>query len=295
MDNEIMQAEVAESSAGAEVTTDAELDIFDADWDGDGLTVGDDMELETDNATEEAAEADQQEAAETENAEPADMAENTESTEPDKAEEAKAEDQRFVLKHLDEEREVGREEVISLAQKGLDYDRKVPKLTNKVEDYESFIKELAGDLSIDQFMDLARARLLVDAEAKQNREISEADALLKVQADRAAKANAKSESEKEARRQESAAAEEARQKNINAFIAAYPNVKAEDIPASVWADANKTGDLVGAYTRYENQKLKAENSALKQNEKNRARSTGSRKTDGAASAKDPFDAAWDAF
>ena len=86
------------------------------DWDDisfDDLT--DDAD-EEDGAAAEAPEADQptEEQAETEG-EP-----ETEGTEQDEAKDA---DQLFELKHLDEVRSVDREEVIVLAQKGMDYDR----------------------------------------------------------------------------------------------------------------------------------------------------------------------------
>ena len=77
------------------------------------------------------------------------------------------------------------------------------------------------------------------------------------------------------------------------FLQAYPDVKADEIPKEVWEDAGRTFDLTGAYQRHELRQLRAENEKLRQNEKNKGRSTGPRKTAGATTPKDPFDEAWD--
>ena len=79
------------------------------------------------------------------------------------------------------------------------------------------------------------------------------------------------------------------------FMSAYPNVKAEDIPKEVWEDAGRTFDLTGAYLRYQNRQLQEEIKTLRQNNKNKERSTGSRKSVGSAKPKDDFDEAWDSF
>lgn len=302
MDSEAMQAETMENTAAAEVTTDAALDAFDADWDSDGLTAAEEDGFEMADAAEETAEADQQTAGDAENATEAETPDTETETEPTEERQSKAEDQRFVLKHLDETRILDltkpeqREEASTLMQKGMDYDRKTGLLTARIDDYEEFFKDLMPEgLTIEQFMDITRARMYKSAEAKEGREISESNALLKIQKDRAEKkAAAKAAAKREAETKEAETNRKSAE-SIQRFVAEYPGVKADDIPQTVWEEAKKDGDLLGAYTRFELKKLKAENEALKQNEKNKARSTGSRKTEGAAAAKDPFDAAWDAF
>lgn len=68
---------------------------------------------------------------------------------------------------------------------------------------------------------------------------------------------------------------QARQKDIESFYKAYPKVDPKSIPQEVW-DAVRGGEsLTNAYTRHENQRLQAELSAMKQNEKNRASAPGS--------------------
>jgi hypothetical protein len=77
------------------------------------------------------------------------------------------------------------------------------------------------------------------------------------------------------------------------FIAIYPDVDAKSIPEQVWKESAITGDLVGAYQRHENRLLKEKIETLENNHKNKERSTGSRRTAGATTPKDPFDEVWD--
>ena len=284
MNYEEMQTEFAEDTVDTEVTTEVDLSAFDEGWDDDGYPAyEDEAESETEEVDSDEAEADQQEA------ETTDASEATEETEQTEGAEDKSADQRFTLKHLDEVKEVGRDEVISLAQKGMDYDRKVPKLNKKIADYEEFLKELAepGNLTIEELIDSTRARMLMSKEAREGREMSETDAIFKVQKARAEKAQA----EAEPTQPETNLTDE----HIQKFIAAYPNLKADDIPQSVWEETKITGDLLGAYTRHENAELKKRIYALETNKKNEKRSTGSRKTAGSGKARDAFDEGWDSI
>ena len=288
MNTENMQVETTESAVGAEVTTSAEIDVFDNSWEDDGFTEVDKDSLEVEETEAENAEADQQNAEEAENAENSETEAQTEEGKEEKA------DQRFTLKHLDEVREVDRDEVIVLAQKGMDYDRKTAMLNDTIANYEEFLKELCPEgLTIEDLMDMTRARMLQESEREKGNELSETDALLRVQRQRAENRKAAKEKAQNTEQQQKEAAEHKQKADINNFVAAYPDVKAADIPKSVWDEVNKGSDLLSAYTRYENKMLRDENKALKQNEKNKSRSTGSRKTEGAAAAKDAFDAVWD--
>lgn len=293
--NDNYQAETVDTAESTEVTTEGFQDAFDDAWDSDGYTEAESETVEeTEDATSDASEADQheEEVAADDNA--------AEAAEPESVEDDanKAGDQRFTVKAFDEIKELDlsnpqhKEEALTLMQKGLGFDRKVENLNGKITEYEEFLKELAEPLglNIEQLIDTTRARLFKAEEEKAGREISETDALLKVQGDRAAKKT-------KAEQQGKAAADEAKQRNddaIKKFIASeYGKVDPKTIPQSVWDDFHKNGDLIGAYTRYENGKLKAEMEAMKQNQKNEQRSTGSRKTAGASAKKSPFDQGWD--
>ena len=100
----------------------------------------------------------------------------------------------------------------------------------------------------------------------------------------------KPEQQKESSKEENKEAE--RQQSFLRFSKEFPDVKAEEIPAEVWKDfAEGKGDLADLYARQENKRLKAELAAMKQNEENRKKSTGSRATAGSAK-KSAFDDAW---
>lgn len=81
------------------------------------------------------------------------------------------------------------------------------------------------------------------------------------------------------------------QQDAQQFLEAYPDVKAEDIPATVWAEVDKGKSLVDAYARHENQTLRqqlAEATKAREiealNAQNAASSTGSVTGQGAAPA-----------
>lgn len=270
--------EVESQTEGNETQFD---DSDDSKWDaitwGEDTGDGDDESTETveqqsDNAE---AEADQP----TQEAQP----------EPEKA---PAEDEDYLeLKHMDETKRVTKEEAKTLAQKGLDYDRirgerdTMQQDYQKLKGYEAFLEELKGEFpSIESLIEDTRARMLAD---KDN--ISYADAVAKVKL-------MHPEPAPPAPKADQPKGNDAVQK----FVERYPNVKAEEIPESVWAETRQTGDLVGAYAKYENQKLtdriaslENEINTLKQNSKNAARSPGSSSSSGKMSAKSLIEQLWE--
>lgn len=280
------QVETVDTTAETDVTTEGMQDAFDSGWDDDGQAGEVEEVTETTEDTGDVqAEADQQEPKTTPN-------------------DTKA-DAQFILslKRHDEVREMDlskpevRDEAIALMQKGWDYDHKTQKLNGKIAEYEEFLKELADPmgLSLEQLMDSTRARLYRDKEKKAGKEISETDALLKVQRDRAAKKETAETQAKETADAAKAKAEADTSRAIQAFMREYKDVKAEDIPQEVWAEFRRTGDLISAYARHEVTKLRAENEALKQNAKNASRSTGSTKSEGSGKHKSAFEEGWDSI
>ena len=287
-----MQTETVESAADTEVTTEVDLSAFDDGWDDDGLyqTFEEDVD-DMDEVTSGEADADQQEADDAEAFDSTEEPENGEEQSDDSA------DQLMTVKHLDSVREFDwrkdKDEIQTFVQKGMDYDRKVSKLNAKVAEYEDFLKEFAepSGLTIEHLMDSARARMLMRKKSAEGDDISEADAIFQVQKARAEKAASK----QEAKEQPAEVQQNATPTEVSRFLEVYPNVKAEDIPQSVWDDVKKTGDLLGAYTRYENAELKRKMTVLETNKKNEMRSTGSRKTAGASKPRDAFDEGWDSI
>ena len=287
--NEENQVEIMEEEGSA--MSDELLNAINEDWDTDVLPGDDPADEEEQEETADSGEnADQQEAKE-----PQDKAAETEA-EPEKAE---AETDQFELKHLDETRTVSREEVITLAQKGMDYDRIRTKYDElkageaQRSAHEAFLKELADSAgqSVEDMIDTARARMLANKAATEGKTLSEEDALEQIKQEKAKQAPAeKPESAEEKSTEKDRETE--RQQSFMRFSREFPEVKAEEIPAEVWKDfAEGKGDLADLFARQENKRLKAELAAMKQNEENRKKSTGSRATAGSAK-KSAFDEAW---
>lgn len=286
--NEENQVETMEEGSAL---SDELLNAINEDWDTDVLPGDDPADEEEQEETADSGEnADQQETKE-----PQDKAAETE-IEPEKA---KAETDQFELKHLDETKTVSRDEVITLAQKGMDYDRIRTKYDElkageaQRNAHEAFLKELAESAgqSVDDMIDAARARILANKAKAEGKTLTEEDALAQIKQERAKQAPAeKPESTEEKSTEKDRETE--RQQSFMRFSREFPEVKAEDIPAEVWKDfAEGKGDLADLFARQENKRLKAELAAMKQNEENRKKSTGSRATAGSAK-KSAFDDAW---
>ena len=270
MNEEAMVNEAAEQETAEqfdEGITDAE---FDALWDSDE----DDSFIEPEET--EADQPEESEGAEAEQPEPEQPAEET--------------DQYLELKHFDEVRKVTKEEAKELAQKGMDYDRIRGQLNDArnnlatLKKYEDFLNEMKGDFdSIDDLIADSRARVLADKE-----NISYEEAVGRVQ----------NKIEREQMQQQmqqqlspEAITEAMRKQSLQQFLMAYPNVKPKDIPQEVWDDMNITNNLVASYAKYEAKKIAGENEILKQNAKNKSRSTGSMKSSGKTYA-DEYDRMW---
>ncbi len=281
--------------------TEADLAAFDTDW-NETAPDEDDFDLSDDNSD---AESDTEDAAESEDTsseedtsteEPAESEtpeKEDEQTEPEEQQEEKGH-QLYTLKTPKGEKQCSLDEVLVYANKGMDYDG----MRQDRDRLRDFLKEMAAplNLSVEELIDNTRARMLIQQKKEAGEELSEMEALTIIQRNRAEKqAEAQATDEK-------AASEAAKAQMIRAFVNEFPDVKATDIPADVWAECNRTGDLAGAYRKYadglkdsEIKRLKKENETLKQNQKNKDRSTGPRRSAGAATPKDPFDEAWDSF
>lgn len=295
--NENYQAEAVETTGNDDVTTSNFADAFSDAWEDDGPAATEETEAETVETDGEASVEDQHDEVDTGN----DNAAKAAEPETAKVNGDKAADQRFVLKRHGETRELDlsdpsvRDEATTLMQKGWDYDHKTTELKEIIAEYEGFIDELIGDsgMTREQLMDSTRARLLTVSEAKAGREISETDALLRVQRDRAGRKNKAANDAADAQSHNEDKLAKKRDESVKAFVTTYPGVDPKNIPQKVWDEVAKTGDLVSAYMRHENEELKTKISALENNAKNAQRSTGSMKTAGKGAPKTAFDAGWD--
>lgn len=281
--------------------TEADLAAFDTDW-NETAPDEDDFDLSDDTSD---AEPDTEDAAESEDtvskedtttedpAESETPEKEDEQTETEEQQEEKGH-QLYTLKTPKGEKQCSLDEVLVYANKGMDYDG----MRQDRDRLRDFLKEMAAplNLSVEELIDNTRARMLIQQKKEAGEELSEMEALTIIQRNRAEKqAEAQATDEK-------AASEAAKAQMIRAFVNEFPDVKATDIPADVWAECSRTGDLAGAYRKYadslkdkEIARLSKENETLKQNQKNKDRSTGPRRSAGAATPKDPFDEAWDSF
>lgn len=220
-------------------------------------------------------------------------------------------EQTFDLKFLGETKTVNRDEVIILAQKGLNYDKVVAERdTTKSEleqlggisllrDCKEFLEELAAEsrMTVSDLMDSTRAEVLAKKEGLDN-----SVALQRIKLDKDRKAFEAEKARKEAERKAKNEAEEKQNRDILSFVQAYPEVQPQDIPKEVWDSVHRDGiSLTAAYSAFENKKLREEVKAWKskaetaeQNYKNQQRSTGSQSTAGVGTAtkKDPIDLDW---
>lgn len=284
MQDDIIQTEVTEESAALEES------YFDDAWDEETTTVEEETEEPEANQQPEVNEQ-QSEAAEEHSENTAD---DTAPTHPEEKEDT------FTLRYMKEDKQYSRNDTIILAQKGLDYDRvRAERDTLKSEiptfkEYKSFLEELASDsgVSVDQLMENVRATRLVERERKAGNIISETAAKEQIQREKSARDKDNAVQEDEIKPEE-APVQKTKDLDVATFIKAFPDVKADDIPESVWLEVMNGADLTSAYTRYENKQLRNRIAAIEQNQKNAERSTGSRKTTGNNQTYDDFDAAWD--
>ena len=302
------------------------LAAFDEGWDdletpvetGDAQDDGDLETEETENDLESEgtdADADQQEAEGNEGGEDGEAPESESSGDegenPDQGES-------FLLKHLGEERKVSRDEVVQLAQKGLDYDRIREKWDSVKDDvprlrsYEKFLAELASSRGgdIEALMDETMTQILINRAKAKGEELNPSAAAAQAVRMRMQNGWAPAAEETEAGAKGNLGADGGNvgrpavdaNEMVNRFLAEYPTVRAENIPKEVWDEVNRNGgDLVKAYRGFENKRLAEENKRLKkdledakQQQKNKERSTGSTKSVGSSSKRSAFDEGWDA-
>lgn len=206
----------------------------------------------------------------------------------------------FVLRHLDETKTVDEQEMIALAQKGLDYGRVREKY-----DAAKPVMELFGKFAKDSNMTVDQYVAYIRTEAKKASGMNETDAKRAVDLeDREAAVAAKEAkeagkaAEEEQKTAERTSAEEQRKADIEAFQKKFPDAakSPESIPPEVWDEVKGGESLVTAFALYSMRKAQSDAEALRksaemrqQNEKNAQRSTGSMQSSGNKdTASNPF-------
>lgn len=190
----------------------------------------------------------------------------------------------FTIKNRDETRQVTRDELVSMAQKGWDYDH-VREERDQLRQYRQeadpaleLVKAYAhrNNMSVPDYLDFCRKHELMasgmtqqDAEQKLSFEKERADL------DRRRAELEAFQQQQDSAKQQAAQQAEARKRDIQAFYQAYPGVDPKSIPQEVWAAVQAGQTLTNAYTMHENKRLQAELAAMKKNEQNKQQSPGS--------------------
>jgi hypothetical protein len=237
-----------DDDSGTEIGGGADTDNFELDVDTDANT-----ETNTDTDTKPEGTQEQEE-------KPEDTAEDTKP-----AEESAKESPKVKLKYNHEEKEYSLEDVVPLAQKGLNYDKLQEKF-NEIQNNPALskyskvqeISQLLGYQSDDELLDAlyntyyqntAESQGLTPEQIKKDYELQQ----------------------KEKQINEKSAAEDKKQKDAQMyadFMANYPDVRPEMIKPETWDKVNKGMDLSAAYAIQEAQDLKNEIKILKQNAEN---------------------------
>lgn len=226
---------------------------------------------------------------------------------------AQTDGQLFELKHLGETKNVNRDEVVTLAQKGMDYDRVTEKntqLENQVSEqkqqlatlteHENALQELAKqsgttveELVENMLIAVTKSKYGIDDDGMALERVKLDRERRALDQERAALAPQKQEQEQQA------ANEKWRGECFDAFAKAYPDVDPASIPNGVWEAFNRGETLVSAYARERNKALEAEIARMKseqetrdRNAANAARSTGSQSSAGKTGSDEAFDALW---
>lgn len=253
--------------------------------------------------TEEEAEELEEEGSE-ENEESAEEIEEEPTEEPEATEEPEKPEELFDLKFNKEIRQVNRQQVTELAQKGLNHDRILEQRDHLQQENAELLRFKQENEALIDLLDAAAKSAGTDRNTflqsvRENAYVSKG-----MNRDAARERVLREDAEQKLSKTERLEAQEkkseedrqtAQKQDIERFLKTYKDVDPNTIPKEVWDEVRNGETLVAAYGRYENRKLAEDNkklqesiNAMKQNEKNRKKSIGSVRTEGKESAKDPF-------
>ena len=265
-------------------------------------------EVETETETEVAGES-AEEVEEAADGEEAQEDADEQEAEEDAAEEQPADDL-FTIKVNKEERTVTREEMITLAQKGADYDR-VKAAAEQAKTDNTALKEQNAKMqeAFDLLTDLANESKITVPELLRVFRVNrfKGQGLSEEAAkERVAREDAEKELQTFKAQQEAAqnlSDNDRAKRDVEEFRKMYPDVQlTEELVASLIDDVRGGMTMTQAYQRREAAKkdeeiraLKAELEAEKKNRENRASSPGSQKDSGAKRVKTQFDAFFGAY
>jgi len=264
-----------------------------------------------DDSIPEDEETDNQEVEETEEAvETEDESESTDQTEEEAEEETEddnnpktgeksgekadktSQPKSYTFTHLDDEPiTLTPEEMVPYVNKGLDYDRirqerdAMKANYSTYEMYAEFLDRIKGSFgSIEELMDDTDAALLVRNEAENGRTMTKEDALKKVKANREETYKSKVPPKNSENTEK---VDNQRETEARSFVETFKKVfpeeavpKWNDLPKEVQTEFEQTGKLTAPYLAWRLSQKEREIKTIKNNQKNKERSTGSRKTIG---------------
>lgn len=232
-----------------------------------------------------------------------------ETTEPTVEDKGTVEEkpQMLKLKYNGEEKEVTLEEAIALAQKGMNYDKKLQELDNLKNSRQiQLIDRLAKEsgMSVEDYLNNVEQQFEQQTIAKIGNDLrkkypnADKDTLNELAKSQYALMKQEKEKEKLIESQNKQMQQEDIEKQndelltqmINDFSAKYPDVNLEEaLKDTELVELIEKGEsLVTAYTMLENKRLKAQLDAEKLNNKNKLKSTGSITGEAKATENDAF-------
>lgn len=236
------------------------------------------------------------------------------SSAEDGAEPAKEDSDTFTLKVNKQEQQVTRDQVISLAQKGLDYDRvkeQSQRHQQTIQELQETISKNQGVIDILELISSQSKMPLSDvAESlyysfRKGAGVSEAEAKLELKNARLDKElnSMKNQKAQDQQASQQSDAEARYQKDMEEFKAAYPGVQlTEDVVDKLVPDVRAGMTLTAAYRKMERAQesariaeLERQIAAMKKNKSNKQSTPGSQQDSGGSRKKDAFDDFAEAF
>lgn len=261
-------------------------------------------EAEVTAETEDVQTEEAEEGAETPEEGSAEESEKEEGNEPTEEKGAQEATESFTLKVNKEERTYNREEVIALAQKGVDYDRvkgQLQESRQKVAEAAEAMEVLAAvakasEIEVAQLLDNLQIGLL-----KRQHGLTDSEAKERLLREKAEKENASLKAAAKGKEQETG--EQRAQREVSEFREAYPEAElSKELLDKLMPEVQSGTPLIKAYQKYElaqkDQKIKElqqQLAAQKQNKANAAASPGSQKDSGGRRTKSDFDDFLEAF
>ncbi len=190
-------------------------------------------------------------------------------------------DQSFKLKYLGQELDVSRDEMITLAQKGKDYDRIRSRADALSDELQKTKLTQKSRQNLDDFIGNTKSSL--SSESKASGQGSERIA----GSERTLTQKPPSEPLRT-----DVDARERRSREVAEFMSEYGSVEPRTIPREVWDSVRSGKTLLGAYQSYENKSLKARILAERKNLLNAQKTVGSRKSSGGLRVRGAIEDDW---